>query len=64
MRHVFHEILARYLDNQQHAFDPSWREFWPDTRPSWHPPVATQPGGQVPAGARRQLVHRAFEPYS
>ncbi len=42
MRHVFHEILARYLDNEQHAFDPSWREFWPDVRPSWHPLVAAR----------------------
>lgn len=64
MRHVFHEILARYLDSEQHAFDPSWREFWPDVRPSWHPPLAERPGGQVPAGARRQRVHREFEPYS
>jgi hypothetical protein len=62
MRHVFHEILARYLDNQQHAFDPTWREFWPDTRSSWHPPVTGQTGGQLPESARRQRVHRELEP--
>lgn len=63
MRHIFHEILARYLDNDQHAFDPSWREFWPDVRPSWHPPVTSQAGGQLPKRARRQRVSRELEPY-
>jgi len=64
MRPIFHEILARYLDNEQHAFDPSWREFWPDVRPSWHPPVTGQPGGQVPERARRQRVNRELEPHN
>jgi hypothetical protein len=63
MRHVFHEILARYLDGEQHAFDPSWREFWPDVRPTWHPPVAAQPAGQHPQPARRQRLHREFQPH-
>lgn len=63
MRHVFHEILARYLDNEQHAFDPSWREFWPDVRPSWHPLVAARASGQVPERARRQGIHRELEPH-
>lgn len=62
MRHIFHEILARYLDNQQHAFDPGWREFWPDEKPSWHPPVPGQSGGELPARARRQRTPREFEP--
>ena len=61
MRHIFHEILARYLDNEQHAFDPSWREYLPDVRPSWHPPVPGGSGGQVPERARRQRIHREFE---
>lgn len=29
MRHIFHEILSRYLDGEQHAFDSSPRELWP-----------------------------------
>jgi hypothetical protein len=29
MRHIFHEILARYLDTDQYAFEPTPREFWP-----------------------------------
>jgi len=62
MRHVFHEILARYLDNQQHAFDPTWREFWPDTRASWHPPVEGKSGSQLPRIARRQQDHGELEP--
>jgi hypothetical protein len=37
MRHIFHEILARYLNTDQFAFDTSPRELWPDPRPSWHP---------------------------
>jgi hypothetical protein len=61
MRPIFHEILARFLDNEQHAFDPSWREFWPDVRPSWHPPVTSQAGGQLPARARRQRVQRELD---
>ena len=61
MRPIFHEILARYLDNEQHAFDPSWREFWPDVRPSWHPPVPSQAGGQLPERARRQRVQRELD---
>jgi hypothetical protein len=61
MRPIFHEILARYLDNEQHAFDPSWREFWPDVRPSWHPPVTSPAGGQLPERARRQRVQRELD---
>jgi hypothetical protein len=32
MRHIFHEILARYLDSDQYAFEATPRELWP-TRP-------------------------------
>ena len=42
MRHIFHRILARYLDEGQISFDSSPRELWPEPRPSWHPPVETQ----------------------
>jgi hypothetical protein len=32
MRSIFHEILARYLDSEQHAFDASPRELWPQSQ--------------------------------
>lgn len=32
MRHVFHEILARYLDTDQFAFETTPRELWPSDR--------------------------------
>jgi hypothetical protein len=64
MRHVFHAILARYLDSEQHAFEASPRELWPSTRPTWHPPVAGQTGGQLPRTARRQQVYGELEPHN
>lgn len=32
MRHIFHEILARYLDSDRYAIETTPRELWP-TRP-------------------------------
>ena len=32
MRNIFHEILARYLDTDQHAFETTSRELWPSER--------------------------------
>ena len=32
MRNIFHEILARYLDPDQHAFETTSRELWPSER--------------------------------
>lgn len=29
MRNIFHEILARYLNTDQHAFETTPRELWP-----------------------------------
>ncbi len=29
MRSIFHEILARYLESEQHAFESTSRELWP-----------------------------------
>jgi hypothetical protein len=29
MRSIFHEILARYLGTEQHAFEATSRELWP-----------------------------------
>jgi hypothetical protein len=53
MRHVFHEILSRYLSNEQFAFEASPRELWPEPRPTWHPD---------PERGRLHRVHRELEP--
>ena len=29
MRHIFHDILARYLESEQHAFEASSGKLWP-----------------------------------
>jgi hypothetical protein len=62
MRHIFHEILARYLDGQQYAFDASPRELWPEPRPSWHPGSGRATGSPAPERGRRQRVYRELEP--
>lgn len=64
MRHVFHEILARYLDSDQHAFEATSRELWPEPRASWHPPVTGRTGGQLREHSRRQRVDRELEPHN
>jgi hypothetical protein len=53
MRSIFHEILARYLNSEQHAFDASPRELWPETQASWHPlaQAGRQPPGRTQQGA-------------
>jgi hypothetical protein len=37
MRHIFHEILERYLNSEQAAFDTSVRELWPTERYALRP---------------------------
>jgi hypothetical protein len=37
MRHPVHDILIRWLETEQYAFDPASQEYWPPG--SW-------PGGQ------------------
>jgi hypothetical protein len=64
MRHIFHEILARYVDGEQHAFEATSRELWPEPRSSWHPPVQGQTGGQLPERARRLRVQRELESHN
>ncbi len=62
MRHIFHEILARYLESEQHAFETSPRELWPESRPPWHP-QAPQVSRKPSARERgRQRVYRELEP--
>jgi hypothetical protein len=61
MRHIFHEILSRYLDSEQFAFDASPRELWSATSATWHPQASVRAGGQAPERARRQRVYRELE---
>jgi hypothetical protein len=61
MRHIFHEIFARYLDGEQHAFDGSSRELWPEPTRSRHPASEQTGGSPAPERGRRQRVHRELE---
>jgi hypothetical protein len=62
MRSIFHEILARYLDSEQHAFDASPRELWPETRASWHPLAQAQPASRAAERSSQPRVYRELEP--
>ncbi len=64
MRHIFHEILARYLDDEQHAFDTSPRELWPESRPSWHPQAPRVTGSPAPERGRHPRVYRELESHN
>jgi hypothetical protein len=49
MRSIFHQILARYLDSDQHAFDAYSHELWPEPvydRQDWGAQGAQEHGGQ------------------
>jgi hypothetical protein len=60
MRSIFHEILARYLNSEQHAFDASPRELWPETQASWHP--LAQAASRPVERSRERRVYRELEP--
>jgi hypothetical protein len=62
MRHIFHEVLTRYLASEQHAFDTSHRELWPESGPVWHPPATRDTGSPAPERGRHQRVYRELEP--
>ncbi len=62
MRHVFHEILARYLASDQFAFDTSPRELWPESRAGWHSEAPTVTGSPAPEHGRHNRVYRELEP--
>ena len=64
MRHIFHEILARYLTTEQSAFDTSARELWPESRPSWHPQAGRASGSPDPARGRHPRDYREREPHN
>lgn len=63
MRNIFHEILARYLTDDQHAFVASPRELWP----SEHFEYQVQVGRSAAAGlsadsTKRRAAHSEPEP--
>jgi hypothetical protein len=62
MRNIFHEILARYLDSEQHAFDASPRELWPSVNEFWNPQLTVIPASRSPERYRHQLVNCELEP--
>ncbi len=64
MRHIFHEILARYLASEQHAFDASPRELWPEPKASWHPQARKAAGTSAPEVGRHLRAYGELEPQS
>ncbi len=61
MRSIFHEILARYLESEQHAFDTSPRELWPESRPETRWQAAARGPGQAPEQPGRASVYGELE---
>ncbi len=47
MRHIVHDILARYLGSEQYAFETSPSELWPESAATRDedPARAAQPAG-------------------
>ena len=52
MRHILHEILQRYLDSDQFAFEASPRELWPSPQPASRPANAGNGSGHGGRGGR------------
>ena len=64
MRHIFHNILARYLESDQHAFEASPRELWPSVNEFWNPQLTVIPASRAPERYRQQLILRELESQS
>ena len=62
MRSVFHEILARYLDSDQYAFDASPRELWPEPSSERPHESTNKAAGQASERACQHPVYRELEP--
>lgn len=62
MRHIFHEILVRYLESDQYEFHTSPRELWPEPRTTWHPEAPQVTGSPAPERGRHHRVYRELEP--
>ena len=62
MRSIFHDILARYLDSDQYAFDATPRELWPEPSPAPRPARASRASSRASERATQQRVYRELEP--
>ena len=62
MRHVLHEILARYLDSDQYAFDASPRELWPEANSGRHPESDEKATSRPSERVSHHRVYRELEP--
>jgi len=62
MRSIFHEILARYLDSDQYAFDTSPRELWPEPSLKRHHETAGKATSRASERASQQRVYCELEP--
>ena len=59
MRNIFHEILTRYLDGEQHSFEATSRELWPTVNEFWNPQVTVVPASKLTKGNGHD--HRELE---
>jgi hypothetical protein len=62
MRSVFHEILARYLDSDQYAFDASPRELWPQPSSERRPEGTNKAASRASERASKHPVYCELEP--
>jgi hypothetical protein len=62
MRSIFHEILSRYLDSDQYAFDASPRELWPEQSFKPRPETASKAASRASERACNHPVYRELEP--
>jgi hypothetical protein len=62
MRSIFHEILARYLGSEQHAFDASPRELWPATQAETRWQTAARSPGRAAEPDRQRRPYVELEP--
>ena len=62
MRSIFQEILARYLDSDQYAFDATPRELWPEPSVAPRPEGASRASSRASERATQHRVYRELEP--
>jgi hypothetical protein len=62
MRNIVHEILARYLDSDQYAFDTSPRELWPEPSSERRPESAEKASSRPSERASKHQVYCELEP--
>jgi len=62
MRNIFHEILARYLATDQHAFDTSPRELWPSEIFEFQLQIGRGGSGLASEPSQRRAAQDELEP--